>query len=270
MGDPLKSRAFTALVAGVAALWANPAFAWGPEAHRTVCLVAWGELSESGRAALRDLLALQSSEQFADTCTWADDVRTERPETAPWHFIVIPKTARSIDLGRDCPATTSCVVDQIEKQAARLKSDIPKTQRAEALKFLAHLVGDLHHPLHVGFAEDQRGQTIEVTFLGRPTNMRALWDEGLLEGPAPRPVGPTPHLNKALRELNRSRWGAGTVHDWAQETLWLMRTPSTGYVGNPGGVAFDEVYAAQNTPVAVDQLEKAGIRLAELLGDAFP
>lgn len=153
------------------------------------------------------------------------------------------------------------------KPESSLESDAPKPERAEALKFLAHFVGDIHQPLHVGFAEDRGGREIELTFLGKKTNMRALWDWGLLDAPAP--VDLTPSLTRAMRRLNRSRWIEKTTLQWAEESMWIMRTPATGYVGNPGGQRFDATYVKQNYPVAREQIERAGVRLGHMLNQLF-
>jgi hypothetical protein len=48
-----------------------------------------------------------------------------------------------------------------------------------------------------------------------------------------------------------------------------MRGAPTGYVGNPGGLTFDETYVQQNRPVAMGQLEKAGVRLGLTLNEAL-
>jgi hypothetical protein len=216
-----------------------------------------------------DILDFGADQDLADSCYWADEVRPQRPKTAPWHYINIPKDARSIDLELDCPLPTSCVVREIDRQAAILKSAALKAERAEALKFLAHFVGDLHQPLHVGFAQDRGGNEISLTFLDCKTNMHALWDWGLLAAPPP-PTGLSyPHVKAALHRLKRSRWPKGTVGDWAQETLWLMRSPATGYVGNLGGLESGEVYVKQNYTIAQEQIEKAGVRLAALLNQVL-
>ena len=68
---------------------------------------------------------------------------------------------------------------------------------------------------------------------------------------------------------NRERWMAGTAKEWTEETLWVMRAPPTGYLGNPGGVAFDDIYVEQNYLIATDQIEKAGVRLAFILNGIF-
>ncbi|HUC97485.1 MAG TPA: S1/P1 nuclease, partial [Candidatus Polarisedimenticolaceae bacterium] len=63
-----------------------------------------------------------------------------------------------------------------------LKSpDAPRNERRIALRFVAHLVGDIHQPLHAGFAEDRGGNSIAVRFNGRKENLHSLWDTALVE-----------------------------------------------------------------------------------------
>jgi hypothetical protein len=53
-----------------------------------------------------------------------------------------------------------------------LKSpDAPSNEKRTALRFIAHLVGDIHQPLHAGFAEDRGGSDINVRFNGRKMNL---------------------------------------------------------------------------------------------------
>lgn len=222
------------------------------------------------RAAVRYILNAATAEDFARTCGWADEILPQRPETVAWHMMVIPKSARAIELPRDCPQPTSCLVDQIERQSEIVASTRTKAERAEALKFLSHLMADLHQPLHISFAEDHGGADIPITFLGQPTNLHVLWDSLLLKTPDPPNRGYTPFLKELTDRHNRERWSVGTPAAWAQETLWVMRAPPTGYIGNPGGLEFDALYVQQNYLVATEQLERAGVRLAVVLNRLFP
>lgn len=250
-----------------------PAAAWHRTIHDTICRAAWAQLHATPRLRIQDLLNLgptTAESDFAALCAWADDIVAERPDTAAWHVLAIPPDARAIDMARDCPAPTSCIVAQIEQHMEVLKSGASRAERADSLKFLIHLVGDIHQPLHIGFTKDRHGRDIPVTFMDRETTLYAVWNHELIAAPAPPP-------NDAFKSLfanidavyNRERWTGATVRDWAQETLWLMRTPSTGYLGNPGGVVLDDAYLAQNHPIAREQIDKAGIRLAEVLNAIF-
>jgi hypothetical protein len=49
------------------------------------------------------------SDDIVQYATWADDVRHERPETAPWHYVDIPGDSSGYDAPRDCPERDSIV-----------------------------------------------------------------------------------------------------------------------------------------------------------------
>ena len=139
-----------------------------------------------------------------------------------------------------------------------------------AILRLAHFVGEVHQPLSVGYAADRNGLDIPATFLGRPTSMHAIWNDELVTVSAPPRAADTAFdLRVITTFLDRSRWTLSPPRAWAVESYWIMRTPATGYLGNPGGLAFDEVFVAQNKLTAMDQIEKAGIRLAHTLNRAF-
>ncbi|KAL9250479.1 Endonuclease 1-like protein [Drosera capensis] len=51
---------------------------------------------------------------------------------------------------------------------------------SEALVFLAHLMGDIHQPLHVGFTSDMGGNTIEVRWFRHKSNLHHVWDKEII------------------------------------------------------------------------------------------
>ena len=116
----------------------------------------------------------------------ADQIRMQRPETAPWHYVNIPihpapDEPSDYDATRDCP-NDACVVAKIE-QFERVLADrqVSQRQRLEALKYLVHFVGDVHQPLHTSNDHDRGGNEVPVTFMGRQTNLHAVWDTGIIE-----------------------------------------------------------------------------------------
>lgn len=248
---------------------ATPARAWGDAGHRMVCHVAWDSLQEKPRDEIKALLGIDGEDAFAEACAWANHHLADHPETAGWHVVYVPKEARAVDAARDCP-TTGCLISEIERNLAVLKSGAPKDERAVALKFLAHFLGDIHEPLRIGFAEDGGGERLAATFLGQPTTMREMWDTGLLASD-PQALQSLRATYQAYTPLDRLfvEWISTPPSEWATESLWIMRTPATGYVGNTGGLTFDEVYLKQNRPVALDRVAKAGMRLGHVLNEAL-
>jgi hypothetical protein len=43
-----------------------------------------------------------------------------------------------------------------------------------------HLVGDIHQPMHAGYAHDKGGNDFQLQFGNRGTNLHSLWDSGML------------------------------------------------------------------------------------------
>src|SRR5258708_8054876 len=130
-----------------------PALAWGSEGHRIVAEIAEQYLEPATAHQVRELLAIENASTLAQVSTWADEIRPQRRETAPWHFVDIPvhppaSTPAAYDAARDCPRG-DCVVAAIGRFAAVLrdKSAAPR-DRLEALKFLVHFFPAIHHPLH--------------------------------------------------------------------------------------------------------------------------
>ena len=92
----------------------------------------------------------------------------------------------------------------------------PDAERAQALKFLVHFVGDAHQPLHAGYARDRGGNTFQLQVDGRGTNLHALWDSGLLAGIGERP------LLKTLRHLPPPQDGIEDPQAWAEASCRIV------------------------------------------------
>jgi hypothetical protein len=247
----------------------TPALAWNADGHRLVCAIAWEVVAPQIRAKIQAVLDIETRAQFADSCTWADGYRDTHPETEPWFHITVPTDAKAVDLDRDCPPTRGCIVRRIEHDIEMLKGSAAKSEKATALKFLGHLVADLHQPLNVSFAKDRGGEDIKGTFLGRKVNLHAIWDAGLIESEPRSWQEIADSYGEIFNNRQHPPRTASTLVTWANESLWIMRTPATSYVGNPGGFAFDETYVEQNRHIAIEQMVRAGLRLGDLLSEAL-
>jgi hypothetical protein len=117
-------------------------------------------VGSTARAALDAMLASDADAltagDFAGRATWADKYRNAHRETAAWHFVEI----------------------EIDQFAAELKSpSTPSAERLLALRFLIHLVGDLHQPLHAADHHDRGGNCVSLSPpQGAQNNLHASWD----------------------------------------------------------------------------------------------
>jgi hypothetical protein len=245
----------------------SPGLAWGPEGHRIVAVIAQMNLTPQTQQRVNALLGPYNS--IAAISSWADDTRADFPETASWHYIDIPLEENKIDLASECPQG-NCVIAQIEKFEAALKD--PHTSEADrrvALKFLVHFVADLHQPLHCEDNHDKGGNMVQVVFFGEPSNLHSVWDSGILRHIKPYGNQLATELAQRITPGQRQQWVKGTIEAWALESHWLAR--NIAYKRLPQGATpeLGEAYLEAATPVVEIQLEKAGIRLAYLLNQAF-
>jgi hypothetical protein len=162
----------------------------------------------------------------------ADVIRDEQPDTAPWHYVNIAPGAERYDRERDC-ADGRCVVEKIEEmKRVMVDPKREKTERVHALKWLVHLVGDVHQPLHCANAADRGGNSIHVTLDGERYNLHELWDSTVIERQHLDEGAYAKALLDEIRPEDVIAWQQGGAADWATETWNLART--VAYVDERG------------------------------------
>jgi hypothetical protein len=287
------------VLAAVAACAPAPALAWGDEGHRIIALVAYRHLTPAVRAKVDQILAGDAdpltAPDIASRATWADKFRDSDRHTSrrryrltrEWHFVDVE--LEEPDLTAACfghpaaatPAsegpTKACVVDRIAAFATELH-DLPAAspERAIAFKFVLHLVGDVHQPLHTADHDDAGGNAVLVLSgrqaVGRP--LHAYWDTAVVKRMGKDPA----QVATALEQRFGSRcngWTQGTPADWATESFTVARGV-TYQLGRPITDEHDQPayrltsnYQRRASAAAAEQLEKAGCRLAMVLNQAL-
>jgi hypothetical protein len=265
MGRPVSFVMVALLI-----LASSQAFAWGREGHQIVVLIAARDLSPAAKAQVADLLdspdATAGMERFS---TWADEIRSARRDTGPWHYVDIEIGSKGYDAARDC-SNDNCVVGQITRDVSILRDKgLAKPVRAEALRFLIHFVGDLHQPLHCSDNHDRGGNEVRVTLNGRQTNLHAVWDTPIVEALGHDPESVAADLSSKITSANKASWGRGLVSQWADECFAVAEREVYNQIDGSGGTAAPIVlspdYATQEASTAANQLEKSGVRLATVL-----
>lgn len=255
-----RVRTFIVVLAATL-LCTPPAFAWGPLGHRVVARLAEAQLTPQVWTEAQKLLALRGARHLSDIAVWADDLRDADPalfqRTKRLHYVNFHSRDCAFDPPRDC-RNGECVVAAIEKYSAILADRAkPPAQRAEALAFVVHFVGDVHQPLHAGYRHDAGGNDFQVRWQGRGTNLHKVWDSLLLD---------TAHLSAAgyVRKLETEREpvaAGGVAAEWAEESCRIDRDDGV----YPPSRFIDAVYVARERPIAERRLRQAGARLAALL-----
>lgn len=257
------------VAAGLMFLQPSDAAAWGYDAHRAVCAMGWDFAKPATRRAIQRILGQKGRAAFAESCLWADAVIPLRRETAPWHYINTPRDAPMLDLKRDCPADTGCVVSAIAEQERILRNATHPDVRRDALRYLAHLIGDVNQPLHIGFADDRGGNLIKGAYLGKPINIHGLWDYRILEEMHEPWPALTKRLEREITRSNRATWTNTEAPQWAEESFIAARAPQVAYRPDSQGFDWDESYADMVLPIIDERLKMSGIRLAYTLDRAL-
>lgn len=266
----------SASVLVLAAAWvALPAAAeaWGEAGHRIVGAIAEARLGASARATVRELageLPLSSPRIAA----WADAQRD--PATRAWHYVDIPFWSGRYLRARDCPRDACAVAEVVRAEAVLSEAD-PRggaVASADALRWLVHLVADLHQPLHAGDARDRGGNDLRVRLRNRrePTNLHRIWD---VEVVAPLVAGRRPE--QVAREIlarvpasDVAAWAAQTdPAAWAEESNREARAIYAELGREPGDGALVPLtpfeYERAERARVETALARAGIRLAAAL-----
>ncbi|MBU6404070.1 MAG: S1/P1 nuclease [Proteobacteria bacterium] len=245
-----------------------PAFAWGPLGHRIVADLAAAQLAPAARAQVDALLASEHAQSLADIANWADTLRDDPAQaalgkaTAPLHYVNMHGSC-AFKPALDCP-DGQCMVGAINHYAAILGNrGLPAAERAQALNFVVHFVGDVHQPLHAGYLQDRGANDYQVQFEGQGSNLHRVWDSGLLS---------TRHLDARQYAAFLEKQGPVTLPapiaprdnppaQWAGQSCQVVMDHGV----YPAGHVITQAYVERQLPVADHQLRLAGKRLADLL-----
>ncbi len=235
---------------------------WAKTGHRVIGEVAENYLNRKTKRAINSLLDGQS---LALVANFADEIKADRSfsKFGPWHYVNFPADKKYGDV---TPSKYGDLVAGIAHCTSVIKDK--KSSRADKvfyLKLLIHLVGDLHQPMHAGKSEDKGGNDIQVQWFNKGSNLHRVWDSGIINsfGMSYTELANTmPKLSKKqCREIQK-----GTIVDWIQESKLLANEI---YSFTPSGAKLKYKYTYKYTSVVRSQLQKGGIRLAQVLNDIF-
>src|SRR3954466_8308018 len=75
-------------------------FAWNGIGHQAVAVIAEEHLTPAAKAGVRELIG-DANISDAEICSWADQIRRQQRDTAPWHYVTIDVNAATLDRAKD-------------------------------------------------------------------------------------------------------------------------------------------------------------------------
>ncbi|KAK6498054.1 hypothetical protein TWF506_004298 [Arthrobotrys conoides] len=166
--------------------------AWGFYGHKTVALLASRYLLPETAVFVQTYL--YRGQSIMDAAVWADryaHIPLGR-YSKTWHYIDAqddPPRVCEVNYNRDCAVSGSgCIVSALVNMTERIQNEsLPWAQRAQALRFILHFLGDIHQPLHTEHKQ-LGGNRIKVLFHGHEANLHSIWDSRILESFRGRPT----------------------------------------------------------------------------------
>jgi S1/P1 nuclease len=319
--------------------------AWGDIGHRIVARIASRYLNPQARAAIVDLLRVDSKlnpSYYSGSCpdvlqlanktvltdaeaatfterglaciaSWADPpLKKARLYTSNWHFVDIPVNLRgpngpvlsSFEVARECRMNDKygdcafLALKRLDLVVANQKE--LAGSRAEALKFIVHIIGDLHQPLHcitdktdpnnVDDHGDVGGNKKIVQFnvltwagnankdvnprWGDHWNLHSVWDEGLIDAYMNlRHLTEDSYVTEVLKPLvqtpgDLAQLQSGDLEAWMKESYSIAIKNAYNlppFDSTYQGYILQPTYFEMNHDVVNKQLLVGGVRLAAFL-----
>ncbi|PIN11708.1 nuclease S1 [Handroanthus impetiginosus] len=266
--------------------------AWSKEGHAMTCKIAQDLLEVDAKNAVQMLLPDYVSGDLSALCVWPDQVRHwyRYRWTSPLHFIDTPDEACSFKYQRDCHdphgVKDMCVAGAIQNFTNQLShyrhgTSDRRHNMTEALLFLAHFMGDIHQPMHVGFTSDEGGNTIDLRWFRHKSNLHHVWDREIILTAAADYYGKDINLlqddiegnfTDGIWSADLASWRECThlhscVNKYAAESIDIAC--KWGYKDVESGDTLSDDYFNSRLPIVMKRIAQGGVRLAMILNRVF-
>jgi len=243
-------------------LAASPALAWGKTGHRVTGAIADRHLSDEARAAIREILGV---EDLAEASNWPDFMRSSGEDfwraAGPYHYVTIPEgTEYDVSMAPEA-GDAYTALEMFSAIAADETASLEDRQRA--LRFVIHLIGDLHQPMHVGDGTDRGGNDVTVVFFEHVATLHLIWDEDMVDYEQLSYSEMTEWLDRRITPAQAEDWSVTDPHVWISESARIR--PSL----YPHNAHLQWDYVFEHRATMRTRLSQGGIRLAAYLNELF-
>lgn len=247
----------------VFSLTALQALAWGGKGHAIVAQIAQENLSCRAERRVTKILDGHPMTYYA---SWADDLRGDARYNAfsTWHYANLAEGKTYAEADKNPKGD---VVTAVEMLVGELKSGhLSDSVEALYVRLLIHFVGDLHCPMHTGYASNQGGNGFRVKFMGESTSIHAVWDDKIVNSARPWSYSEWVENIDLLRRRERKAIAEGTPREWIEQTGAAFHSVYDPLVE---GETLSWGYMKQHFPTLEAQLQRGGYRLAEILNEIY-
>jgi hypothetical protein len=247
----------------VAAAMSFQALSWGQIGHRVTGAIAEQYLTIEAQRAISELLV---NEDLAEASTYADEMKSNPSEfwkkTAnPWHYVNVFDGKTYSDVAPPLEGNAATALDMFSKQLKSKQSSFAEKQLA--LRFIVHIIGDLHQPFHAGNGIDRGGNDVKLKFFWEDSNLHRVWDSGLIDRQNLSYTEWTTILSRKISEQQANEWMEVDPKVWIAESAKLR----INLYPENDKLSWD--YQYQNLPIVKQRLQMGGVRIAAYLNALF-
>jgi len=252
-------------------------FQWGATGHKIIGELAWYMLDDGAEGKVSSFIG-------DNTIAWVAPIPdsychdySEGEWSCECHFVNMPNGATQYE---NSYCGSCCVVGAINNYTTILTSEVTNPPFCDcvnnfgiepcAFVFLTHFVGDVHQPLHVGWASDKGGNEVNVTYFGTPCNLHEVWDTKIIEQWDSNYHDAADQLQQMIKsdpDLVTKYTQSMDPVDWADESFDLVLSTVYNFTTVNGVGQIGEEYYDYHLPIIQQRLIAAGIRLGTLFNN---
>jgi hypothetical protein len=179
----------------------------------------------------------------------------------PWHYVNVFDGKTYSDVA---PPPEGNAVTALEMFSKQLKSKTASLEDKQiALRFIVHIIGDLHQPFHAGNGLDKGGNDVKLQFFWEDSNLHRVWDSGLIDRQQLSYTEWTQKLSSKISSQQATQWLEVDPKVWIAESAKLRAT----LYPDSDKLSWD--YQYQNLPIVKQRLKMGGVRIAAYLNAVF-
>ena len=253
------------ILAAVALCFAatQSAKAWNNIGHATIAVIAERHLTDEAKEKCRSYLKHNLPYYAAWMDYWRNCPGFEH--TSSWHGVPVDENNKQIKGETNNAAYQINRICKKMRKYHKLKDSIV----ADNLKYLIHMVGDMHCPSHTGYPDQPAYKGYNLYRSGKKTGFHTFWDAS----PGYLHKGWTcedfhRNLDK-MKPKKIAKMVKGTAEDWARQNGEEMREVYTLIPHNAEYTALPERDRKRAVEICEQQMLRGAYRLAYVLNEIF-
>lgn len=252
------------------------AYSWGPTGHDVVAAIAEAHLTPKTQEALDKILGGHSIVYYS---SWMDGIQNSPyweagyKQTKTWHYANVDKGETYQSMKKNEAGDVVVATERLVSELKNNYENLTDSMRADYVKMIVHMVGDMHCPMHAGRLSDLGGNRTKVRWFGRNTNLHSVWDSKIVESARNWSYSEwrdqLDRPNRGQEDEFYESVSGGTIEEWFVETVENAAVIYEYVEGKEENPNLSYQFVHDFSPMLENRLLVGGYRLAYVLNSIF-